>query len=616
VFSFDTETRSVFEGDNEVMTLRLWCMRFTDRRAPRRVTPIDESQDGMFAEDMAIWLHKLCKQRRTIWGYAHNLGFDLCTTSLIDHLIRLRWEVTEFAVNSGAPFVRLRHGQSSLTLSDSWSWFQCPLNDVADAMGMTKPPLPKDGDSPDMWLARCQADTNILHDAMLTLMDWWQENDLGKWNITGSASGWNAMRHIPAQQQILIRPDDDECDHDRKAIYGGRRSTWQSGHSRYGHFTEVDIEKAYTSVCRYMPLPLGRNSGFSELPIDHRWLDCTRWGVIAECTITTDTPTVPCRLDQGVWYPVGTFTTTLAGPDIRECRDMGTLVRVGPGWLHRLGYALRPWATWCLNSLAQDDGTVPEVAKLVHRIWARSAVGKWAQRGFEVVPLGPSPNQGWGYEEAWHHGKGVRAGIVDFGGQRYQVAAVNQSDNAYPAILAFVESYVRVALGRCIAAAGDKHMVACDTDGYICDWVGHSSIEAANQLIAPLVVRPKRHFKRVRVIGPQHMELDNRKRTSGIPASAVPGKDGKLHARTWPKYAWQLEHGRAGAYIRPDASYRLAATYAPGWVTSDGSVLPVELRLDAEGRNAVVPWAETRHAAAGARLGPDQNRHLERYRDA
>jgi hypothetical protein len=281
-----------------------------------------------------------------------------------------------------------------------------------------------------------------------------------------------------------------------------------------------------------------------------------------------------------------------------------------------MGFALRPWATWCLNALADESGATPEVAKLVHRIWARSAVGKWAQRGFEVLPIGPSPNRGWFYEEAWHHGENVPAGIVDFAGERYQVAAVAQSDNSYPAVLAFVESYVRLALGMCIKATGDKYMVACDTDGYICGMVDDRHLEAANEMIAPLQVRPKRHFKRVKVLGPQHMELDHLVRRSGIPASAMPMRDGKLGTWTWPKLAWQLANGRPGAYVRPHQTYKLAATYASGWVLADGSVVPVELRIGTAGHNEVVPWPETRYAARGCVLGPDQNQNLVRLTHA
>ena len=615
VFTFDTETRSVYEGDDEVMSLRLWCARFTDRRAPKRAKPLSETQNGISGAGLAALVDKWAKARRTVWGYAHNLGFDLCTSELTDGLMERGWTVTEFAVGSGSPFIRMRKADHSLTLSDSWSWFQASLERVAEAMDMRKPPLPKEDDTFEQWLHRCQMDTDILHAAMLTLMKWWDDNDLGRWNLTGSASGWNAMRHIATPERILIRPDDEECDHDRKAIYGGRRQCWQTGGFTYGHYTELDIEKAYTVACRDLPLPIGRQATFTSLPTDHRWLECRRYGVIAECVINTDQAIVPCRIGHNVWYPVGRFKTVLAGPDIKEARDLGILESIGAGWLHRLGYAMRPWATWCIDSQREDNKAVPEVAKLVHRVWARSAVGKWAQRGFEVVELGPSPIRGWNYEEGWHHQKNVPCSVIDFGGKRYQVAAVNQADNAYPAVLAFVESHVRVALGRAIRRVGDGNMVVSDTDGFICTAKGVDQLAAINQDVAPFVVRPKRHYRRVKVIGPQHMELDQQARRSGVPASAVYGAQGKLEAWTWPKLGWQMANGRQGVYVRPKATYTLAATYAPGWSLSDGAVVPVELTIGPGGHNTITPYPQTRYGQSGRVLGPHQHRQLERYRD-
>lgn len=615
VISFDTETITTMDGQDEVMTLRLWCARFSDRRAPKRQQPVDDFDHGTMAEDMAVTIHHWTRRRKCVWAYAHNLGFDLTTSDLVPNLMRLGWEVTEFAVNSGAPFVRMRNNGHHITLSDSWSWFQAPLETVAEAVGMRKVNLPEQDDSDAVWLERCKTDVDILHTAMLELMDWWDEESVGNWNITGSASGWNAMRHIPSTERILIRPDDDECDHDRTAIYGGRRTVWQAGLYMYGNYTEIDIEKAYTTACRYLPLPTGRQARFASLPLDHRWLSSDRWGIIAECTVRTAVARYPVRIGGAVWYPVGRFTTNLATPDITEASKHSELERIGPGWLHRLGYALAPWAAWCIDSMRDDNTTVPAVARLVHKVWARSAVGKFGQRGFEVLHIGPSPNGGWDYEEAWHHGKNVPAGIVDFGGERYQVAAVSQSDNAYPAVLAFVESYVRVALGRAIDIVGDGDMVCCDTDGYIGRNPSPDTMRSVNEAIRPFKARPKRRFTRIRVIGPQHLELDKFKRTSGIPASAVRKSDGKLHANTWPKMAWQLANGRQGAYVRPHQEYKLAATYAPGWVLTDGTVVPIELELDDQGANRIVPFPLTRYGQSGAILAPDQNRRLEQYRD-
>jgi hypothetical protein len=158
-------------------------------------------------------------------------------------------------------------------------------------------------------------------------------------------------------------------------------------------------------------------------------------------------------------------------------------------------------------------------------------------------------------------------------------------------------------------------MVACDTDGYICDASGADNIDAANRAVEPLELRVKHHYRRIKVIGPQHLELGAEKRHAGIPKSAEPGPDGKLYAHTWPKLAWQLANGRQGAYVRPQQAYKLATTYAPGWLLSDGSVVPVELELDEAGHNCIVPWPRTRYARSGALLGPDQNKRLERYRD-
>lgn len=616
VFSFDTETASVFSGDDEVMTMRVWCAKFTDRRRQGRIEPEECQSDGTFGEDLAIWVDALASRRRTVWGYAHNLGFDLCTSDLVREMLTLGWSVTEFAVNSGSPFVRMRKASSVLTLSDSWSWFQCELGTVADAVGIPKPPLPHEDDSAATWLERCSADTEILHTAILTLMEWWDDKQLGKWNITGSASGWNAMRHIPSGERITIRPDQAECNYDRRAIYGGKRYAWHTGHSAAGHYTEIDIEKAYTNAVLFHPIPVGRQFAFNHIPNDHKWLDGERWGVIANATISTDTPLYPARIHGRVWYPVGLFRTTLAGPELGCARATGQLVSIESGWLHQLGWPLRPWAAWCLESMADQSGATPEVARLVHRMWARSAIGKWGQRGYEVVPLGPSPNSGWNHEEAWHHDANVPAGIVDFAGERYQVAAVNQSDNAYPAILAYVESYVRIALNKAAQITGDDRMVLCDTDGYLCADADDALIGTINAAIAPFRVRQKRHFRSIEVIGPQHMRLDGKPRTSGIPASAELHPDGRLHARTWPKLAWQLANGRPGAYVRPDQAYTMASTYAPGWVLSDLSVRPIEVTVGPDGDNLIIPWHRTSYAASGLGLGPYQNRHLEAHIDA
>jgi hypothetical protein len=636
VICLDTETATEADGDNEVLSLRLWAAHYVDRRSPKGAFARSEWADGDSGEDLAHQVHEWTRSRRAVWLYAHNLHFDLTTSDLVSQLRLLKWEVTDFAVDGASPFVRMERGERHLTICDSYSWLPVRLDDVGQAVGIDKPPLPAEDDTRENWLHRCTMDVKILSSAMLTLMQWWDDNELGRWSITGGASGWNVMRHIPPLQKILINPDAGQVAADRQAIYGGRRGCWRTGSLPAGRYSELDLERAYTAVCAELPLPLERMVRFEDLPVDHPWVTSERHGIIARVLIETDTPRFPCKIDNRVWYPVGRFWTTLAGPDIAEASRLGCLRQIGAGWMHKLGRALQPWARWCIDSQRDDNAAVPAVAKITLRHWGRTTVGKWAQRGFERVKLGAAPTAGWDFTEAWNHGENVRASIVDFGGYRWQVSASGESENSYPAILAFVESYVRVAIGRAIEVIGPDAMLCCDTDGMIVNvrkLYGRQLttddkvfgqritsrgpaevIAAASQAAAPLTLREKRTYHSVQVIGPQHVMVDSKRRFAGVPASAEPDSDGKLWARLWPKLGWQMKHGRTGAFVRPMAHYLITGTYAPGWLAADGRVLPVEASTAPDATSQLVPWHATRHAAAGVQLGPDQNRALERYR--
>ena len=607
---FDTETYSVVDGDRETHTMRLWVARFTDRRPPSGVQPRDDYAHGDSGEDFAHQVHAWCQRRKTIWAYAHNLHFDLCITDLVTNLGPLGWSVTDFAVDGQVPFIRFERGDQHLTVCDSWSWLPAKLADIGHAVGYRKPPLPKADDSHAAWLHRCRSDVAILSAAMLALMDWWDAAELGRWSITGGHAGWNAMRHIRAGRRVLVDPDPDKVAADRRAIYGGRRGQWRAGTLPPGRYAELDLERAYTTACRDLPLPCERLAAFDHLAVDHPFVTGQRYGIVAAVTIDTDTPRWPARIGRRVWYPTGRFTTTLAGPEIAEAARLGALVAIGPGHTHRLGYALRPWALWCLASQADTSGDVPDVAKITLRHWGHAVVGKWAQRGFERVRLGDAPTTGWGFIDGWNHHAGVKASIVDFAGSRWQVSASLESDNAYPAVLAFVESYVRVALGRALDALGPAYLVSCDTDGMLVNCTDTGRLAAATDAAAPFTLREKRAYRYVEAIGPQHTVLDGKRRFAGVPASAEDMPDGRLHAWLWPKLAWQIRHGRAGEFVRPSQTYRIGQTYAPGWVLTDGTVRAVEARDGPDGHPAIVPWPQTALAASGARLGPVQNPRL------
>lgn len=670
VISLDTETRIVQEYP-EVQALRCWHARASYRRGARRLPGEDAAGGGTTAADLTERVGRWCARYDETWLYAHNLNFDLAVTRLPVLLAADGWKVTDAAVDGNAPWMKLSRDGRRLVIADSHAIWPGRLEDLAAAAGLVKPPLPG-GDDEAAWAARCAADTLILHTALLRLLAWHDANQLGRWSLTGASTGWNTMRHLMAAktsktaraarvsqglppvdhaaQPIVVDPDPDAIALDRAAVYGGMRRTWRHGQLPRGRYSETDFERAYQTVMATMPLPRRRGRRFASMPVDHVLVDdpARQWSVVAEVEVETDVPRWPCRMtvsteaarepaDDGitgmpaagntrVFYPVGRFRTTLAGPDIAEARRLGCLRAIGPGQVHQLGWAMRPWAQWSLA--AQDDPATPAVAVMALKHQGRAVAGKWAQKAWTRKVIGAATTYGWGYEDAWIPAANTRGCIVDIAGTKFLSAPDRDGDNAYPAILAFIEAHVRVAANRFIEGIGDDAVIQWDTDGGIID-TGVIDAAAASparqssrdrprsddvaaalamlsERTAPLRMREKTVYGQVEVIGPQHLTLDGARRWSGVPGSAEPLKDGSWQAWTWPKLAWQMARGDPRGYTRVVQTYRLGASYAPGFCLADGAVAAVESRITPGGTNQLLPWPETRHAAAGARLGPHQ----------
>lgn len=633
VITLDTETRELAE-DREVQVLQLWCGTRLDR--PDGATDWNTRDDrwGTTAGDLADTVDGWTKGRSTVWLYCHNLSFDLSVTRLPLELINRGWTVTDFALDGRAPWMRLAKGRKHLTLSDSWSWLSTSIEQIGGMVDIVKPPLPSSTDGQAVWLERCRADTEILTTAMHTLMDWWQSTGRGRWSITGAASGWNAFRHTPAVEKITIDPDPDAVNWDRQAIYGGKRWVGHVGDLNVGRYAEIDFQRAYTTIAAQLPLPIRRRNAFTSLPCDDWRIDAERWGVIAEVELECDVPRWPVRHGGRVWYPVGRFRTVLASPDIVEARSAGCLRSIGRGCTYQLGYAMAPWARWCLDLQSSTDDDVPLVVKVAAKQWGRTVIGKWAQKSYERIKLGAAPTLGWSYEDTWMHNEESRGSVVDLGGQRWISYAAGNGDNAFPAILAFVESYVRCRLNRAQDIVGPTAFVQCDTDGMIIAEralnrkmhqvaLPESDSESTEDTLtralsiishhtAPLTMRLKTMYHRVTAIGPQHMVVDGKRRFSGVPGSAEEWSDGALHAKVWPKMAWQMSRGDNRGYVREWAKYVIAGTYAPGFVLQSGTVVPLEMEVSGDGTNMVVPWERTRYRQGSAILGDVQSHDVVR----
>jgi hypothetical protein len=499
-------------------------------------------------------------------------------------------------------------------------------------VGRPKQPMPDTADSEESWLEYCHNDVLVLAETVLTLMDWWDQNRLGHWSTSGPACGWNSLRHMAPPRFCLIKTEPEGVAHDRTAVRGGRRDVTRVGTIPGGPFALVDFSNAYLTTAAHQLLPKGRMGWREGFEMDSPMVDGNRFGVIAACTVDTTEARYPLRTRRGVFYPVGRFQTTLCSPEIVEARTRGELVAIGPGYIHDLGYPLKTWADWCLERLSDDPDVTPAVVQAMVKQWGRSVVGKFAGRTSRQVDRGPALYPGWHVERGTSGPDHAPAVDVHIGGRHWWEIGDQEGENSYPAVLAWVESYVRVALGRMLTELGDDLWVCCDTDGAVLDltrarsWLAARSwplgrvrsphriaeavCEAVSHLTWPLVPRVKLMSETLQVVGPQHYAGDSFERASGRPAKPEQDEDGSLRWWVWPGAKWQMQHGDQEGFVRVEQSWTSPSQLAHRWVLNDGRALPVAAHISDTGETELLPAWRSMDSWHTLMLKPDQAQSL------
>ena len=613
VIFIDTETSALTGQASQLLQMRLWCAASVDRRQSPVGGVSVRSEDGTDRHSLARWVDAQTVGHQTTWLYCHNLGFDLTVSRLPDFLHRLGWQMTRWDFAGRNVTGSMRKRTKRLRLCDSVSVLPTKLEDIGRQLGRHKLPMPAPTGTDSDWLTYCQTDVLILAEAILTVMDWWDEHRLGHWTSSGPGLGWNALRHQGRERLVLIDWERGTPADDRPAIRGGRRDVTRVGEVEGGPFALVDFSNAYLTVAANCLLPKGRLAHYDKLEPTSPWLQAHRLGVLADCEVDTPEPAYPLRTPGGIFYPVGRFRTPLCSPEIEVARQAGHLRSIGSAWTHDLGYPLKDWADWCLSLLDKANDQVPAVVRTMVKQWGRSVPGKFAARSSTSTDLGPALYPGWKLIRGSSGPDHKPAADVHIAGRHWWTVFDQEGENAYPAVLAWIESHVRVALNAMLEALGPDMWVCCDTDGVVVDltkarswlrarsWplgrmrgdhpVAEAVCEALRPVCEPLVPRLKVLSRTLTVNGPQHYAGDTFTKMAGRPGKPELDDEGHLHWYKWPRVAWQMADGSQAGFVRTEAHWTHPSQLAHRWVLPDGLALPVEAAIGDDGVSYIKPWS-------------------------
>ena len=644
-----------------------------DRSAGGRTGSLDQA--GTDRGELADLITALCPTGKRTWLYAHSLAVHLTAAGLLDRLCGLGWVPLRNHLDGPAPSIEFGYGgttrashsrskaaatyhaETGIPLKDCLKHpeINCPhrqestdwarhlvIADAAavwprtittdlDTSGQPRPAQRPDPADQRAWAALASWEARTLTRALTEALDWWDANDAGNWGKTGATSGWNAMRHRMSGEATFADVTHPATTLERQACYGGRRTLFRFGTLPPGLYEELDFYRAYTVAARDLLLPTGRRASFQSLPLDHITLTEERGsvGIIARCTIDHADGQYPARIGNRVWYPAGTLTTVLAGPDLRAAAAAGHLQAVGAGQWYNMGHTIAPWARWCLDQ--QENPETPGIVVRMLKHHGRAVIGKTAAHAYAHDDLGPAHHLRFHAEPAVVGPDRKTGWIIDLGGKRTLTYQDGEGDDSFPAILAYVEAYVRVALSTVIDAIGPAAAIQADTDGLIIDATAlrtaelpglpdlaspgmpfrvPQALKALEELTWPFTIREKQISRTFQGTGPQHYALEQSKKRSGIPGNARPDGKGHLTGWTWPSLLDQAHRGTPDTYTPQPWSGDDPPCVAGRWVLRDGTTIAPEAAVTAAGETVLLPWELTAACAYGLQPGPVQDTEL------
>lgn len=605
-------------GTGEIHTLQFGFA--THVRLDGRKVQNEESITFYNAKQFWEWLTRWANPKYSLWIMGHNLAYDLTLLGFWELLdsqyLDLRWAdrgqpgnvpdqagdgFKGFMCLADPPFIVVaKCANQTYRFVDTRNYWPGPLAELGESVGLPKLPMPGDAAETDEWEEYCKRDVQIIRTAVTELILQWREKDLGNFRFSAAGLAWHAYRHkFMERHSILIDECEDAIKLARAALAGGECRCFFIGHvvpeaevdpyfatsetRKRGAVTAgpvhcLDASSFYASCMEdnYFPrrLVAYRQKGHTDDVQAWRRYLC----IVARVKVQTRRHTYPTTHDEERYWAQGRFWTTLAGPELLRAVDAGEICGWGPIAAYERGKLFTKFVQFFwkerLAAWHRRDKSGMAIAKML----LNALPGKFAQQTERWEDSGETvyvPR--WGVFPIVTDGvpakllRRVVAGYV----QLEQVPGETQ--DSFPAITAYVNSYARVRLAELRAIAGSGNVFYQDTDSLHVSPAGMQNLDLAGELGDGFLGKLRLVTTAERVVyrGVKDYTWDGEHVVAGLKGKSVEEVPGTFKTELWEGPQSIIGRG-------PDRTVRVTSSrFTCGKVNHRGLLLPSGLVLPA-----------------------------------
>lgn len=500
----DTETHPV--PSTQVPGATCHLLRCGVARYWREACGVQRSEERFFFADANAfwgWLFSKSQPRKTLWLWAHNLGFDLTALGF--------WRLLETGEVSfgrparasppGAETLYTRQGWSgcivtgdpptivscrtkdgrSIRMVDTMNFFPTSLAQLGALVGMEKLSIPGEVGDDDSWREYCERDVNITTEVVRTITRTVRMLDAGNLRTTVAGQAYACWRHKEDVAQVAFDDNPSRLAFQREAYYGARHRALFVGHvvppamdgiARFcgvpdgarvlfrGPVHALDITAAYASAMQGNLFPAMHISRPVSITPDRLAGRMEHFAAVARVVIRSPHSTYPRRHKDGVAWNVGRFSTVLCGPELHRALFSGHVLEVQECDLYEQARLFDSFVgdCWRARVAAQKDGRAL-ADQLIKRMMA-ALHAKFAQRAhkWEDVADMCAPVL-WGTFTRIDHATGQAEVYRSLAGHVQRLCQGGEPANSFPLISAYTTAYHREQMREARMVAGEGNVL-------------------------------------------------------------------------------------------------------------------------------------------------------------
>ena len=431
-----------------------------------------------------------------------------------------------------------------------------------------------------------------------SLCDWWRRVASAPLGLTAGQCAWGVLRSTIGRGALTTHADGEVHKLERSAAHGGRASLWYSGqvqdrHARgclqarsldgelsvlpCGPLHHLDVSSMYPAILRDERFPVALSMTRGRVPPALLLDLCRQFGVIARVRVKSEAAEYPYRREKDTVYPVGEYTTTLAGPDLIPLLEAGEVARVYQVATYHLGTPFRGAMELLLAERAKcrekGDAQGESMCKLV----ANSLAGKLAQRKGQWERFSKDDLPGaWGEYHRINHPTGKVERYRYLCGAAWRHVEDETGAGPHTAAFAYLTAYGRQRMRAVRSLCPARSIVSQYTDGIWTLPAGLSALTSAGMLAreGTGALRVVGSARTGTFYGPAHYETDGNWTLSGYHCPVVDTERRTVaHSLVTPLFESRAREAPRAVMIRYLTS-AMPSVAEHGRVQPDGWILP------------------------------------------